>query len=152
MNSVMVYAHKYYNLAESALSPGDKIQISVCDCDRQVWKNVCVQCDENGRDYGCAYWNTMARMRGAPVGSLVAAICECGAEANDDCLVKVGSGVTHVVGGDPAKKYCVYLFANDMPLFYWNNSGAISVRVKVTRRNLFDIHYSASAEDDDFVL
>lgn len=135
MTTILVYANKEYNLVDSDLSPGDTLQFEVEP--GQVWKDACIACDEKGHGHDSVIWQSIshmfARLRGAPLFALTACVCECGKTPTDDCLVNVGSGLAYVVGGDPAKKYCVYLFANDVSLFYWNNSGAIDVRV--TRRS-----------------
>lgn len=137
MTTVMVYANKEYNLVETGLSPGDQIRFVVES--GQTWKDSCIECDENGHGHDNLVWeavsHTCARMRDSPFFALTAAICEWGRDPTDHCLVRVGSDLTYVVGGDPAKKYDVYLFANDVQWFYWNNSGAICVIIKVTRRS-----------------
>ena len=129
MSTVMVYANKEYNLVETDLRPGTTVRLEVEE--NQTWSDAYITCDADG--YIGTFWevvrHTFARLRSAPMFALTACVTECGKEPVDECLIRVGKGMSYLVGGDPNKKYSVYLFANDIHGFYWNNGGGICVRV-----------------------
>lgn len=131
MTTVMVYANKEYNLVATDLRPGTTVRLEVEE--NQTWRDAYIVCDADG--YSGSFWevvrHTFARLRSAPMFALTACVSECGKKPVDECLFRVGQGMSYMVGGDPNKKYGVYLFANDVPGFYWNNEGGICVRVTI---------------------
>lgn len=129
MTVFTIESNKYYNLVAAGVSPGTVLKFEV-EPD-QTWWDAHIECGADGHGADHPFWQaisrTLARSKEAPLFRLMGCICECDLPPNDECLFQVGE--RYVVGGDPAKKYCVYLFANDVSGFYWNNRGRIRVRI-----------------------
>src|SRR4051812_10379488 len=118
---VCVHANKLWNDSGVDVVSGQSFAFTVPGSER--WTDWKTPCDADGYDSNQLMrpWETLRRVPGARWFKL---ICTIGRTIRSPIVV--GSQLLDFLPPFPGR---LYLFANDIPLMYWNNHGMIAVRI-----------------------
>ena len=124
-----VYAKRRYNWSGVTLEKGKQYRVSVAD--NQIWEDGGIDCSADGwesgqlRKFKEAFVKNLERRRRCPEANWFELVGSYGDE--DDHVFRIGSSVTITA----ERNADLYLFANDLKTFYYNNKGLLEVVVEI---------------------
>ena len=92
-----------------------------------TWQDASITCDANGHDAARLRWvRFLMRAKGDGITwfTLIGAI-----DRDASSFFAIGDGTRWPLGAIAAKSGQLFCFANDAPLMYWNNHGAVTLQV-----------------------
>lgn len=124
-----VYAKRRYNWSGVTLEKGKQYRVSVAD--NQIWEDGGIDCSADGwesgqlRKFKEAFVKNLEGRRRCPEANWFELVGSYGDE--DDHVFRIGSSVTITA----ERNADLYLFANDLKTFYYNNKGLLEVVVEI---------------------
>lgn len=122
---VSVFADKLWNDSGINVVSGQAFTFTVPA--GEIWIDWKTQCGADGYESN-RFSRQWERFRRVPNASWFQLICTIGRSLSSPIVV--GSRLLNVFPPVPGR---LYLFANDIPWMYWNNSGMIAVRITRTK-------------------
>lgn len=118
-----IFCREQWGPTELTVTQSARYYLRATGCWRDAW----IKCNANGYDRSYLEWaksTLRCNTQGARWFTLVGAIDQA-----TDSFFPIGDGSRWADGWQAPRTGKLYAFANDAPLMYWNNRGAITLEV-----------------------